>query len=167
MGAACYPCAIERYDVPPERLGPWLELWAEQNAPVRWRICRTCHPTSELFFFLGCEEKRTFRSAVAATADEALIPKKEGLLPLNGSHERQAQPRFQFGLHLPLGGRHGIHLGRHTPRPRVGDRRGSTAVRGLPESIHEAVPESGESKVAGTSQGDSPSHISRLTVTGQ
>jgi hypothetical protein len=46
--------------------------------------------------------KKKFRSAVAATADEALIPKKEGLLPLNCSHERQAQPRFHFGLHLPL-----------------------------------------------------------------
>jgi hypothetical protein len=34
MGAACYPCAIERYEVPPERLGRWLERWAEQNAPV-------------------------------------------------------------------------------------------------------------------------------------
>ena len=25
---------IERYDVPPERLGRWLERWAEQNAPA-------------------------------------------------------------------------------------------------------------------------------------
>jgi peptide subunit release factor 1 (eRF1) len=25
---------MERYDLPPERLGRWLERWAEQNAPV-------------------------------------------------------------------------------------------------------------------------------------
>jgi Actinobacteria/chloroflexi VLRF1 release factor len=34
MGGACYPCAIERYDLPPERLGRWLERWAEANGPV-------------------------------------------------------------------------------------------------------------------------------------
>jgi hypothetical protein len=34
MGGACYPYAIERYEVPPERLGRWLERWAEQNGPV-------------------------------------------------------------------------------------------------------------------------------------
>jgi Actinobacteria/chloroflexi VLRF1 release factor len=34
MGAAWYPYAIERYEVPPERLGRWLERWAEQHGPV-------------------------------------------------------------------------------------------------------------------------------------
>ena len=36
MGGACYPGdAIERYEVPPERLGRWLERWAEEQRPRR------------------------------------------------------------------------------------------------------------------------------------
>ena len=34
MGAACYPASMQRYEIPPERLGRWLERWAEQNGPV-------------------------------------------------------------------------------------------------------------------------------------
>ena len=34
MGGACYPYAIESYEVPPERLGRWLERWAERHGPV-------------------------------------------------------------------------------------------------------------------------------------
>ena len=130
-----------------------LRASASKPQTVDGRACREVESTSPL--------------ANPEQPEQLTAAEERGVIGEFTSVMKAGTAPVSFWPTLAPRGRHGIHLGRHAPRPRVGDWRGSTAVCGLPEQTHEAVPESGESKVAGTSQGDSPSHTSRLTVTGQ
>jgi hypothetical protein len=104
---------MERYEVPPERLGRWLDRWAEANAPVARTELRA--------------GRVTFRGAASAECDPPFPPLRETGLregfdpaPLL---EHAARDRVVGVLLVRLGGHAaGVFSGRRLVSSKVGAR---------------------------------------------
>jgi Actinobacteria/chloroflexi VLRF1 release factor len=113
MGGACYPYAMERYEVPPERLERWLERWAEANGPVTRTELRA--------------ERVTFHGAAALECDPPFPPlevtgEREGFDP-GPLLEHAARERVVGVLLVRLGGHAaGVFAGRRLVDSKVGSR---------------------------------------------
>jgi hypothetical protein len=103
----------ERYQVPPERLGRWLERWAEQNAPVE----RTVFAPGRV----------TFEGAAAVECEPPFPPlavsgEREGFEP-GPLLEHAARDRVVGVLLVRLGGHAaGVFSGRRLVDSKVGSR---------------------------------------------
>jgi len=113
----------ERYEVPPERLGRWLERWAEEHAPVERTEVRP--------------ERVTFVGAGGALECDPPFPPLTGVRPLESPRLKGSDPGFDPGplldhvmrdrvvgvLLVRLGGHAaGVFAGRRLVASKVGSR---------------------------------------------
>jgi peptide subunit release factor 1 (eRF1) len=104
---------MERYEVPPERLGRWLERWAEANGPVRGTELRA--------------GRVTFHGATVAECDPPFPPlaetgDREGFAPAP-LLEHAGRDRVVGVLLVRLGGHAaGVFSGRRLVDSKVGSR---------------------------------------------
>jgi hypothetical protein len=104
---------MERYEVPPERLGPWLERWAAANGPIERTELRP--------------GRVTFRGAAVAECDPPFPPlqatgDREGFEP-TALLEHAARDRVVGVVLVRLGGHAaGVFSGRRLVASKVGSR---------------------------------------------
>jgi peptide subunit release factor 1 (eRF1) len=119
MGGGSYPrhpcCVSERYDVPPERLGRWLDRWAAEHGPVARTEVRA--------------ERVTFVGADGAAVDcDPPFPPVDTLGAHEGFHptpllDHVARDRIVGVLLVRLGGHAaGVFAGRRLVASKVGRR---------------------------------------------
>jgi Actinobacteria/chloroflexi VLRF1 release factor len=104
---------MERYDVPPERLGRWLDRWAEANGPVVRTELRA--------------QRVTFHGATVVECDPPFPPlaatgEREGFVP-GPLLEHAARDRVVGVILVRLGGHAaGVFSGRRLVASKVGSR---------------------------------------------